>query len=269
MIFTISGNGRRSSDRRRETDERGAEENKVRRYKGSFFAAVIWLLLWQLLARSVSNPFLLAGPLETGRALGRMAVTASFWQALSASFLRMFGGFLAGTLLAFSAAALAYRKAGLRVLLSPFVLCVKSVPVASFIILILIWAGSRYVALWISAVICFPVVYLNTLSGLLATEQTLLETAALFRLRFRDRITALYLPQLRPFFGSALSVACGMSFKAGVAAEVIGQPLCSIGNGIYRAKIYLETADIFAWTAAVVLLSWLSERLVRRVLALL
>lgn len=225
----------------------------------------IWLLLWQLLSRLIANPFLMAGPVETLEALGRMAGTALFWSSLLMSFLRMSGGFLTGSALAVLSAALAYRFEGLRVFLRPFVACMKSVPVASFIILILIWAGNRLVAFWVSGIVCFPVLYLNTLSGLLATDSGLIEAARLFRFGLRDQLKLLYLPQLRPFFSSALSIACGMGFKAGVAAEVIGQPLLSIGNGIYRAKIYLETADIFAWTAAIVLISWLAEKLIRRV----
>jgi NitT/TauT family transport system permease protein len=51
-----------------------------------------------------------------------------------------------------------------------------------------------------------------------------------------------------------------MSWKAGVAAELIGVPLGSMGERIYQSKLLLETADLFAWTAVVILLAWLCER---------
>ena len=38
----------------------------------------------------------------------------------------------------------------------------------------------------------------------------------------------------------------------------------SVGYHLYRAKINLETPDLFAWTAVVVLLSVLLERVLRR-----
>lgn len=231
--------------------------------KGKIYASIfIWLLIWQLCSHAVANPFLMAGPFETARALLVMIVTPEFRHASLASFFRIFGGFLAGSTFSILCAAAAYRSKGLRIFLSPFVACVKAVPVASFIILILIWAGNRYVAFWVSAIICFPVLYLNTLNGLMGTDCKLLETANLFHFRVGDRIKALYLPQLRPFLKSGFSIACGMSFKAGIAAEVIGQPLMSIGNAIYCSKIYLETADIFAWTATVVFLSRMAEKMV-------
>ena len=78
----------------------------------------------------------------------------------------------------------------------------------------------------------------------------------IFHMPLVRRIRYLYLPQLQPFLESAVTLALGMSFKSGVAAEVIGQPLLSIGNGLYRAKIYLNTEEVFAWTIVILLISW-------------
>ena len=43
------------------------------------------------------------------------------------------------------------------------------------------------------------------------------------------------------------------------AAEVLCQPRLAIGTQVYRAKITLETPDLFAWTAVVIVLSFLLE----------
>lgn len=225
-------------------------------------ALLPWLLLWQLLAAAVNNPILMAGPAETLQALVRMAGSTDYWLSLRGTVIRVLGGSAAGGLCGALLAALAYRLQGLRIFLSPFVASIKTVPVASFVILILIWAGSAGVAFWVSLIVTFPILYLNSLHGLLETDVRLIETARLFRLSFADRLRVLYFPQLCPFLKSALSIAAGMSFKAGVAAEVIGQPLYSIGNGLYRAKIYLETAEVLAWTVSVVLLSFAAEQLI-------
>ena len=53
-----------------------------------------------------------------------------------------------------------------------------------------------------------------------------------------------------------------MSWKAGVAAEVIGVVGGSIGEKLYEAKIYLQTGDLLAWTVVIVALSALFERAV-------
>ena len=52
-----------------------------------------------------------------------------------------------------------------------------------------------------------------------------------------------------------------MSWKAGVAAEVIGIPDGSIGEKLYEAKVYLSSADLFAWTVVIVFISILFEKI--------
>ena len=138
---------------------------------------------------------------------------------------------------------------------------IKAIPVASFVVILLIWVGNRNASLFICFFVSFPIFYLNTLAGLGATPRELLEVARLYRLSRHTRVRALYLPVLAPFLESALSLSVGVSFKAGAAAELIGQPLLSFGNGLYRAKIYLETGEVFAWTLSIVLFAMLAERL--------
>ena len=50
-------------------------------------------------------------------------------------------------------------------------------------------------------------------------------------------------------------VSLGLCWKSGIAAEVIGTPVNSIGEKLYQAKIYFDTSDLFAWTFVIVLLS--------------
>ena len=61
----------------------------------------------------------------------------------------------------------------------------------------------------------------------------------------------------------------GLAWKSGVAAELISIPSGSIGEKLYSAKVYLMTGDLFAWTAAIVLLSALCARLFSWILHLI
>ena len=190
-----------------------------------------------------------------------MALGASYWQAVWNSTLRVLGGFSTGALAGIGLAVSAEKREGLRWILSPFVNVIKAIPVASFVVILLIWVGNRNASLFICFFVSFPIFYLNTLAGLGATPRELLEVARLYRLSRHTRVRALYLPVLAPFLESALSLSVGVSFKAGAAAELIGQPLLSFGNGLYRAKIYLETGEVFAWTLSIVLFAMLAEKL--------
>ena len=92
--------------------------------------------------------------------------------------------------------------------------------------------------------------------------------ARIFRMTPFNRLAYLYLPSILPRFATSAGVAIGLAWKSGVAAEVIGIPGGSIGEKLYRAKIYLATPDLFAWTLTIVALSVLCERAIRALLAL-
>ena len=220
-----------------------------------------WLVVWQAAALLVHNTILLAGPLETLRALAGMAADGTFWGSLLSSLVRIVCGFLIGSAAGIGLAFLSQHWTLLGDILSPAVRAMKAVPVASFVILLLIWGGSSSLAFWICFLVVFPILYLNTQQGLLALDRQLVEMADVFRIPMKSRIRYIILPGIWPFLRASFEVALGMSWKSGVAAEVIGQPLSSIGNGLYRAKIYLATDEVAAWTIVIILLSWGLEKL--------
>jgi len=223
---------------------------------------LFWLLLWEVAARLIGDKFLLVGPVETVRTLVNMAGTPAYWQAVGNSSLRILGGFLLGAVLGTVLAAAAHARRGLRWILGPLVNVIKAVPVASFVVLLLLWVGNRNASLFICFFVSLPVFYLNTLGGLGAVPGDLLEVARLYGLARGTRIQALYLPVLSPFLESALSLSVGVSFKAGAAAELIGQVRQSIGYQLMDAKVSLEMGDVFAWSIIMIALSQFFEWLV-------
>ena len=231
------------------------------------WAVIFWLLVWEIAARWVAAPILLASPLQ---ALGRpcqLLPQAEFWQSVLFSVGHILLGFALSAVLGIALAALSYRFRAVRELLSPVTAAVKAVPVASFVILVLLWLPSRQLSIVISLLIGFPVIYANVLTGLDSTDPRLIEMARVFRVPFWKQLRAIYLYEVLPFLRTGLSVAIGLCWKSGVAAEVIGVPRGSIGEKLYQSKIYLETADLFCWTLVIVLLSIGCEKLLKLLLS--
>ena len=166
------------------------------------------------------------------------------------------GAFLAGIL----TGSAACRFPFLKDLLEPVMVLVKSVPVASFVILALIWIGSRNLSVFIAFLVVFPMIYINTIAGLHSAEPQLLEMARVFHMSGWKKFRYIYWPALLPYLISGANISLGMSFKSGIAAEVIGVPDHSIGEKLYMAKIYLSTADLFAWTLVIIVISGLFEK---------
>jgi NitT/TauT family transport system permease protein len=176
------------------------------------------------------------------------------------SFLRIVLGFLLGLCAGVLLALPASRLKWLETLLWPYVQFIKSTPVASFVILALIWLSGARLSTFIAMLMVFPVVYLNSLKGFRSVPSSMEEMATVYAVPFPRRLKYLYVPALRPSLLSASSIALGLCFKAGIAAELIGVPQNTIGERLYEAKIYLNTLDVFAWTAIIILISALFEK---------
>lgn len=227
-------------------------------------AVAIWLLLWQLASMAVGLPLLLPSPLAVLLQLGQLCTGADFWLTVASSLLRILLGFLLGVLFGTALAGLCWRFRLIDALARPLLGVLKSTPVASFIILALVWVKTTWLATVISFIMVLPLIYANVREGIDSADRQLLEMAQVFRLSRRKTFRYCYLPAILPFFLSAISSALGFAWKSGIAAEVLGRPARAIGSQIYDSKIYLETPDLFAWTLVVILLSVLLERLAVR-----
>ena len=229
---------------------------------GSLWAAALWLVVWQLATMSEGQTVLLASPLDTLAALMRLISESGFWASVGFSLARIACGFLLAVLLGALLGAASTHAKWLKTLLSPLLSVIKATPVASFIIVALIWVPSRNLSVLISFLMAFPVLYLNVAEGVAQLTPELKEMARLFRVPFFRRLRYFYLPELLGRFYAACTAALGLSWKAGIAAELIGIPTGSLGEKLYEAKVYLNTPELFAWTLVIVLLSVLTERAV-------
>jgi len=223
---------------------------------------LFWFAVWHCLAMAVDNRILLVTPAEAFWTLLGILGKDNFLITVGRSLLRIGMGFCMGFVAAVLLAVGGRRCPLLEEVLSPVMNLVKAIPVASFVVLLLIWWGSSFLAVAVCFLVVVPNVYISTLEGLKSTDRQLLEMAQVFQLSFRNRFFYIYRPALKPFLSGSLKVSLGMCWKSGVAAEVIGTPEYSIGEQLYLSKVYLDTAGVFAWTAMIVLLSVCFEKVV-------
>ena len=223
-------------------------------------AVLLALLVWHLVSVAVGNDVLLVSPLRVLVRLTTIWREKGFFSTVFYTMARILLGFVLALTAGFLAAVLAGRFSLIEYLLWPYVVTFRSVPVASFIILSLIWLNFSQLTVFISFLITFPVIYSNVLQGVLSTDPKLNEMAALYRVPWYRRFLYVELPSIRPYLLSACTISIGMAWKSGIAAEIIGVVSGSIGGALYQSKIYFETCDLFAWTVIIVILSVLTEK---------
>lgn len=198
---------------------------------------------------------LFPSPFSTLKAFGTLCATPSFWQTVGVSFLRIFAGIALSLLLGIVCGVISGLIPFFDMLFAPVLSVIRATPVASFIVLIVLWISRDSVPIVISVLMVLPVVWTNVKEGVRNTDRNLLEMAQAYRIPLKKRIKDIYIPSVIPYFLSAARASLGMAWKAGIAAEVIVLPLISIGRQLYYSSNNLETATMFAWTMTVILLS--------------
>lgn len=234
------------------------KKNKIK-----WWTVVFWIVLWQAAAMALNSEILLASPLLVGRCLISLVQTLDFWQSILFSAERIAAGLFGAIVFGGIFSALAYKVNFVRDILVLPAAILKAAPVASFIVLVLIWLPSKNLSVLISFIMAFPIVYTNLLEGFCHLDKKMFEMVSVFRMSFWKKVYYVYFAGILPYFRSACAIAVGMSWKAGIAAEIIGIPKGSMGEKLYNAKIYLETPQLFAWTFVIIAVSVFFEKSVQ------
>lgn len=234
---------------------------KDKNYIVKILALVFWIGVWQIVSMLVGKEILVASPMAVIKVLGELVNEKTFWFSILSSLLRIALGFggavIVGTLLGVVTCA----APGAFQLFYPLISVIKATPVASFIILALLWIKSTNVPVFIAFLMVLPIIWSNVSTGIKTADTKLLEMAKVYNFGRIKTIRLIYIPQCMDYFYTACIMGIGFAWKAGIAAEVICTPKFSVGANLYNAKIYLETPQLFAWTIVVILMSIVFEKM--------
>ena len=222
-------------------------------------AVAFWLAVWAVAAWRVDLPLLLPSPGLVAKTLWHLLGTGAFYRAVGRSLANVLLGIVAAVAAGILLAGLCRRVRPLRELILPLMTVIKATPVASFIVLALIWIGAVRVPAFITVLIVLPVVWTNLDEGLSKIDRQLLDLTRVYRMPRTRRWRVLVFPSVKPYFLAACRTSLGLAWKAGIAAEIIARPRLAIGTAINDARQYLLTEEMFAWTLVVILLSLLIE----------
>ena len=222
--------------------------------------AAFWLAVWVFAAALVAQPLILPGPGAVVVALLRLVCDVGTWAILVGSGVRILGGLALAAACGGVLAGVSVRSRAFSRLVAPALSFVKATPVACVVVLLLIWLGSARVSIAAVFLMALPGVYFSLVEGLAQVNKPLEQMFRLHGVWGWRLFCAHTWREVLPFVLSCARAVIGMSWKAGVAAELIGMAVGTVGERIYQAKLLIETADLLAWTVLVVAASWVCER---------
>ncbi len=241
------------------------KQNKIKNLIKTSAVLLLWLAVWQISAAAVGQELLIPYPKAAFLSFCSLCKTGEFWAAVFMSMGRIISGYLLGVVFGILGAVLSHKFSIFKAIFSPVLRLIRAVPVASFIILALVWIKSNYLAVFISFLMVLPMIWSATESGIKNLDIKYLEMAKIFRLNPLKTLFQVKIPFILPSLIATATSALGFAWKSGVAAEVICRPENSLGRLLQDAKLYLETPRVFAVTAVVAVLSLLLELIIKRV----
>jgi NitT/TauT family transport system permease protein len=232
---------------------------ELRRVTRKIIILIFWVLVWELCSLFTNNPLLLPSPIEVAKVLLFLTGKIYFWKSVFNSvttvILGLFLSIGIGILIGVAAGLISF----IEELLEPLMVVIKATPVMSIIILALVWFKSSNVVIFTAILICFPIIYTNVLQGIKAVDKQLIQMANIYKVKNKYIIKDIYLPSIKHYIVSGILMCLGLGWKVSVASEILSTPRYSIGLNLLNAKSTLETAELFAWTIVVVLLSFIFE----------
>ena len=218
----------------------------------------VYLVIWQLLSMLVGSSLLLPSPLSVLRALLGIVVSSDGWKSIGATVLRITSGYLIGCFVGVLLAVLTAHSKTFAWFLHPLRTLVKTTPITSFALILLISVVSGFVPVVVAAIVVVPMFWRTTEESIQGLDGRLKEVGKIYLSPWKQLIH-ITVPQILPQFFATASTAFGFAWKAVVTAEILALPRAGIGNQMYQDKLYLDYAALFAWTILVIAFSVLLE----------
>lgn len=238
----------------------------IQNKKRKIIIALIWLIIWQIMAKLIAEEILLPSPLLVFKRFIDLLRDKEFYLAILSSFGKILIGFVLSIFFGLILAFISYKSNLFYDFINPIILIFRSVPLASLVIFLLFWVKSTNLSILVSFIMAMPIIYTNTYIGLKSIDKKLLQMADIYKIKGLDMIRSIYLIKAKTFIKSSIISVSGLVLKAGIAAEVIGLPNNSIGKKLYNSKIYLDMPSLLAWTLAILFISFIFEYILKLIL---
>lgn len=224
------------------------------------------LLLWEGVSYWIGKEIILPRPLSTAAILCQLVGSHEFWSHLKATLLRGLTGFAVSYLTGLFIGLISGVSRPFNIFFRPLLVAIRSTPSMALILMALIWFKSDLVTIFVIFLVVFPIVTQNVIEGISQIDGSLLEMARIYKVRPVRVFTELYLPAILPYLAAGAAAGLGLAWKVTVAAEVLAAPPRGIGTQMDNARIFLNTAEVFAWTLVLIGIGFLFDRALEMVI---
>lgn len=236
----------------------------------SFLSIILIAVVWEISAAAIASPIILPSFLEVLSKIAECSTTLFFWENVAGTFMRIIPAFLLtlvfGSFLGFCCGTSRTFDSLFAFPLS----FIKSTPVVTFILIAIFIFRTSSVPVFASLLMTIPIMVTSVRSGFERSDSDnkKLQMAETYGFSKKQKIKFIILPKLRLFFLNGALSSFGMTWKVVAAAEVLSVPKKALGTLLQESQVHLETANLYAVSFMIVVLSFISELLLKKLVDL-
>ncbi len=224
----------------------------------------VLMMIWHVASMRVMVSDILPGPRVVGATLWRLLGDGATYTIIGRTFFRLMIALLIASITGILLGLLAALSHAFDAFLQPVVTILRTVPVASIIVIAIIYLEPPNAVYLITFLMLFPIMHEATKQGVKNINPTILDAVSLEEHRLHSVITHIHLPLTFPYIKTAFLQSVGLGFKVLVMAEFIGQVQTSIGRALNYADMGMRYDLVFAWTIIIIVLVMVMEIVIRQ-----
>jgi len=221
-------------------------------------------LIWVIAYAVIDHPIILPLPNQVFRAIISIFLNKYSLTAISLTIFRLLISIILSAFLGIVFGVISGFKSTVAIFLKPYVTILRTIPVISIVVILLILFGLTYTPYLITFLMVFPIIYTGVLEGFHQMDTELLDVYRLEQHDWKLALRYIYFPMIKNYVLLSFLQSFGLGIKVLVMAEFLAQSKNSIGNSIYLAKVNIQYDFVFAWTIILIIISFVIEYMIHR-----
>lgn len=221
------------------------------------------VLVWFFASWVVGSEIVLPSPIDTLKELFVLMGSGKFWLGLGGTILRGVIAFAVSFVLATTLALVSYKYKWSRTTIGLLIAILRALPTVAIILLLLLWTTSRIAAVVVTMIVVLPTLYSAIMQTFIGIDIDIVEMLNFYKVPKKIQFSKYIVPTITPSMIETIGGGMALNIKLMVAAEVIAGTARSIGQLMNQAKVYFETANLFALVIIVIVLAVAIELICR------
>ena len=224
---------------------------------------ILIVIIWIISSKQIDNEMVIPSFEGTIKRVWELLTDISKLLLILDTLLKLIVIIALCSIVCFILAIISYKYEWFSNLINPFITIIRTAPIISLIIILLLCAGLEKTPIYICSFVVMPVIYEQILNSFKSIDKDIIEeTKMISNINFKIFIYVFF-PITFKYFITSLLTVLGLGFKVLVMAEVFGSTSSTLGGLLQTYRSVGDMQSIFALTIILILIVLIFEGLIK------